>query len=265
MNQINYLSVAILVAMGLFSGCSNSKTAKPAAGGSEQLFMYKWSLIELEGSAVAKDSKAHLLFYPGQVTRVAGNAGCNRLTGSLTLAGESGMKFLPLAVTRMACLETTVEPQFLKVLEKVNDWRISNKELLLYEGDKLLARFRGDTVADENAVAAKLNGNWELNYISGPRIAFEGLYPDKKPQLVFALPKLEVGGNTSCNSFSAPFTIDGQKISFGDGLSTLMACEGIGEPTFLKTLKQVNAYAVSDDNVLTLLMGDIAMMRFVKK
>jgi heat shock protein HslJ len=104
-----------------------------------------------------------------------------------------------------------------------------------------------------------------LNYISGPRIAFEGLYPDKKPQLIFALPKLDVSGNTSCNTFGAPFTIDGQKISFGEGRSTMMACEGIGEPTFLKTLKQVNGYAVSDENVPTLLVGDVAMMRFVKK
>jgi heat shock protein HslJ len=87
-----------------------------------------------------------------------------------------------------------------------------------------------------------------LNYISGPRIAFEGLYPNKEPQLVFAIPKLEVGG-----------------INFGDGRSTMMACEGIGEPTFLKTLKQVNGYAVSDENVPTLLVGDVAMMRFVKK
>jgi heat shock protein HslJ len=155
MNQINYLSVSILIAMGIFSACTSSKTAKPAAGGSEQLFMYKWILIELEGSAVAGDTKAHLLFYPGQVTRVAGNAGCNRLTGSIALAGESGLKFSPLAVTRMACMETTVEPQFLKALEKVNDWRIADNELFLYEGDKLLAKFRGVMEASEDGGGPK--------------------------------------------------------------------------------------------------------------
>ncbi len=33
---------------------------------------------------------------------------------------------------------------------------------------------------------SKISGTtWELDYISGPRIAFEGLYPDKKPQISF--------------------------------------------------------------------------------
>lgn len=262
MNNLFTLGSALAISAVMMAGCAASKGTKPAAGGSEQLYMYKWTLVELDGKAVPADSKAHLLFAPGQTTQVSGNAGCNRLTGGVALSGESGLKFLPLAVTRMACMEPTVEPQFLAALEKVNDWRISNKELRLYDDDKLLAKFRGDTVGSD---ATALNGTWELNYISGPRIAFEGLFPDKKPQLVFALPKLEVSGNTGCNTFSAPFTMDGQKINFGDGRSTMMACPGDGEAIFLKTLKQVNGYAISEGKVLNLLVGDIAVMRFEKK
>ncbi|ULQ51065.1 META domain-containing protein [Flavihumibacter fluvii] len=144
MNDLLTIGCALAISVITMAGCASTKGVKPAAGGSEQLYMYKWSLIELDGQAVASDSKAHLLFSPGQVTRVSGNAGCNRLSGSVALAGESGLAFSPLAVTRMACPETTVEPQFLKALEKVNDWRIANKELYLYDGEKLLAKFRGD-------------------------------------------------------------------------------------------------------------------------
>lgn len=207
---------------------------------------------------------AHLLFSPGQVNQVSGSTGCNRLTGTAILSAESTIRFSPMATTRMACMGANIETPFLAALGKVSDWRIAGKQLLLYAGDILLAKFNSETVAASPG-ASKLNGSWELNYISGPRIAFDGLYPNKKPVLVFDLPKSEVSGHTSCNPFSAPFTIDGQKISFGDGRSTMMACEGIGEPTFLKTLKQVTSYAVSEDNVFTLIMGDVAMMRFVKK
>ena len=40
---------------------------------------------------------------------------------------------------------------------------------------------------------------WELEYISGPRIAFEGLYPNKKPQLTFDEKETKVYGNNGCN------------------------------------------------------------------
>jgi heat shock protein HslJ len=110
----------------------------------------------------------------------------------------------------------------------------------------------------------KLNGSWELNYISGPKIAFEGLFPNKKPLIVFDLPKAEVNGNGGCNGYSCKVKVDGNKISFGDALSTMMACEGNGEPLYFKTLKTVTAYSITD-NILTMLMDDIAVMRFIKK
>lgn len=110
----------------------------------------------------------------------------------------------------------------------------------------------------------KLNGAWELNYISGPKIAFEGLFPDKKPLIVFDLPKTEVNGNGGCNGYSCKVKVDGNKITFGDALSTMMACEGNGEPVYFKTLKTVTAYNIND-NTLTMLMGDIAVLRFTRK
>lgn len=123
-------------------------------------------------------------------------------------------------------------------------------------------------VVAETAVTAssdsKLNGTWQLNYVTGPKIAFAGLYPDKKPTLVFALPSMEASGNSSCNGYSVKFTIEGNKISFKDPLSTMMACEGGGEQLYFKTLKQITNFSISDDTTLNLVMGDVAMMRFKK-
>jgi len=113
---------------------------------------------------------------------------------------------------------------------------------------------------------ASLDGTWTLNYISGPRIAFDGLYPNKKPQIVFSSQDKRVSGNTGCNSFSGPLVADGSKINFDQPMAlTKMACPGEGETVFFETLKKVSSWSVSGGNTLNLIMGDVAVMRFSKK
>jgi heat shock protein HslJ len=112
---------------------------------------------------------------------------------------------------------------------------------------------------------SKLGGTWELNYISGPRIAFNGLYPGKKPELVFSLSEKRVSGNSSCNSFSGKLIADDTSINFNEPLvATKMACPGEGEAVFFEMLKKVNKYAITGDTTLNFMMGDIAIMRFRK-
>lgn len=113
-----------------------------------------------------------------------------------------------------------------------------------------------------------LNGTWELNYITGPRIAFEGLYPGKKPTITFDLKENKVSGNNSCNQYFGTLKVEGNTINFKDtkmGM-TMMACPGEGENVYMKTLEKIDSYSISEDgNTLNFLMGDIAMMRFGKK
>lgn len=111
----------------------------------------------------------------------------------------------------------------------------------------------------------QLKGTWVLNYITGPRIAFEGLYPDRKPQIQFGNAGGNISGNTSCNNFSAPLTVTGNQWKLGEIMSTEMACPGSGEKVFLSTLRKVTGYDITDGNTLHLLSGDIAVMRFTKQ
>ena len=113
-----------------------------------------------------------------------------------------------------------------------------------------------------------LEGTWELNYITGPRIAFDGLYPDKKPTINFNLKEKKIAGNNSCNQYFGALQVDGNKINFKDAKMgvTMMACPGEGENVYMKTLEKVDSYSISEDGkTLNFLMGDIAMMRFEKK
>jgi heat shock protein HslJ len=115
---------------------------------------------------------------------------------------------------------------------------------------------------------SKLEGNWELNYVSGPRIAFDGLYPTKKPTINFDLKENHISGNSSCNSFNGKLVLDGNKIDLTQPMAmTKMMCQdGQGEQVFMSTLQKITSYDVTDDGkTLNLISGDIAMMRFTKK
>ncbi len=110
---------------------------------------------------------------------------------------------------------------------------------------------------------------WQLEYMSGPKIAFEGLFPDKKPEITFNEATKEVTGNAGCNGYSAPYSfngiaMNGTSLSFGEpGLATKMYC-GEGEQQFLNMMKKINAYGFEADGKLLLKLNEVTMMRFKK-
>ena len=115
---------------------------------------------------------------------------------------------------------------------------------------------------------SKLEGNWELNYITGPRITFDGLYPNKKPTINFNVKENRVSGNSSCNSFTGKLNVTGNKIDFTQPMvMTKMMCgDGQGEQVFMNTLEKITSYDITDDGkTLNFISGDVAMMRFTKK
>ena len=256
--------IAAMSILLLLAACHSTKLSNAVpSGGSELLYKYHWNLTEIEAQSfnISSGSIPHLLFFPGKINMVSGSTGCNKLKGSFELSNVNLIKFSPLATTKMACIGDNIESKYLAALSKADNWRIINDQLLLNNGQMLLMKFKGVTVE-----TAELNGDWQLNYISGSRIAFDGLYPDKKPVIKFNLPENEVGGNTTCNGFSSKIILKGNEISIAEPFAkTMIFCEGGGETTFLNMLKKVNRYAVTNKNTLTFLIGDVAVMRFEKK
>ncbi|MCV2483491.1 META domain-containing protein [Flavobacterium sp. SH_e] len=115
---------------------------------------------------------------------------------------------------------------------------------------------------------SKLDGTWELNYITGPRITFDGLYPNKKPTIVFNTKEKQVSGNNSCNSYTGKLNMAGNKIDFTQPMAVtkMMCLDGQGEQTYMSTLQKITSYDITDDGkTLNFISGDIAMMRFTKK
>ncbi|MBW4362528.1 META domain-containing protein [Flavobacterium taihuense] len=113
--------------------------------------------------------------------------------------------------------------------------------------------------------SASLEGTWELNYITGPRITFDGLYPNKKPTITFNTKENKVTGNNSCNQYFGALLLDNDKINFKDAKigMTMMACEGNGDTVYMDTLNKIERYTISDDGkALNFLIGNVVMMRF---
>jgi len=122
------------------------------------------------------------------------------------------------------------------------------------------------TMKNNKTNANALDATWELEYISGPRITFEGLYPNKKPVITFNTTTNDVNGTSSCNGYSAKYTTNGKAITFGKpDPTTMMFCDGGGEQTFLQMMKKVDNYSIGDDGKLNLNAGEVPMMRFIKK
>lgn len=105
---------------------------------------------------------------------------------------------------------------------------------------------------------------WELEYVTGPRIAFQGLFPEEKPVITFNKSMNTATGTTGCNGYNAAYKINGKMISFQDPAITTMRYCGDGEIIFLKTMKEITNYRMTTDGKLELLMNDIVMMRFKK-
>lgn len=110
-----------------------------------------------------------------------------------------------------------------------------------------------------------LEGTWELDYITGPRIAFDGLFPNKKPTIAFNLQDNKITGNNSCNQYFGALIMDGAKIDFKEAKigMTMMACEGKGDSLYMETLNKIESYTITDDGkTLNFLVGNVVMMRF---
>ena len=118
--------------------------ARAGCGGDPRSLLtgLEWIVETIGGEPVVEDSRASILFL--EEGRVAGNASCNRFTGSFSLTGE-GLSFGQTANTRMACEEplSRQEMRFLELLRKTHRFEIDPQgRLVLHtpDGQRITAR-----------------------------------------------------------------------------------------------------------------------------
>ena len=241
------------------------KQAPPASGqdaaGIEGI---AWYLTEVGGSPIspmAGGKQPHMLLDPAQ-KQATGFAGCNHFFGSYQLDGSS-LTFGPMGATRMACpdLETGLETSVLKALETTRKWKQADGELLLLDGDTVLARFSRE----------------KHIYITGPVWQWaQTLYNDdlkvvpENPENYTV--QFQEDGTVSvkadCNHKGGKYSISpgGKTISIQITRSTMAACpEGSLEGVFVKGLSAAAIYFIRNGELYIDLKYDSGTMRFLKQ
>ena len=137
--KTRFPGVTFLLFASLTISCSTHKepvasapsAPAPAIASSFSLEHSDWQLLELAGAPIVPNSKPSLSFELG---KVAGNASCNRFTGSVTINGTN-LKFGPLATTMMACPDPKISEQestYLKALAAATRYEWHNPYLHIF-------------------------------------------------------------------------------------------------------------------------------------
>lgn len=258
MKVVKYL-VLMVGLLITFASCSIKKDASSSSNESV-LTNVKWRIIEISGKPVSDkvNDIVPQLSFDATDKRFSVITGCNVINGSYT-STKQAISFGPGMSTMMYCQDMSVEDGFKSVLNKINSFEIKDSVLFLKDKSTVLVK-----LVKEAAKPVLVGTTWELDYMAGQETPFAELFSGAKPTLTFDKDG-KVFGNASCNRFNSTFTVDGSKINFGNSATTRMMCPSIkGEQAFLETLGKVNRFSVNG-NVLTMIIGDIAVMRFQKK
>lgn len=115
----------------------------PVSGG--ELVDGYWRLEELDGRPALDRPGAQgpYLRIDAAAGQASGSTGCNSFGGPVEI-GDGSIRFGPLAMTRMACVDDRLmeqERRFAQALEAADGYRVEADTLTLLAGERVLARF----------------------------------------------------------------------------------------------------------------------------
>lgn len=126
-------------------GVSTTKTIFDPAKGKFALSETKWKLVELNGTVISNTTgKDFYMNLDSKSAKFAANVGCNNIVGAYNMVAETKLLFSKIMSTKMNCSNADLESKFIKTLERVDNYSItdSGKTLNLFkENTKDIARF----------------------------------------------------------------------------------------------------------------------------
>jgi heat shock protein HslJ len=192
-------------------------------------------------SKEAKPAPVTVRFVDG---RASGFSGCNRFTGGFKRDGDT-LTVGPLAGTMMACPEPrmAIEKGFLDGLSGAHRVAISGDRLTLTPaaGPPLVFQAEPDPTLDGVV--------WKVTGFNNGRQAVVSPVTGTTLTLTFA--DGVVRGSSGCNTFRAPYTSHGNRLSIGAAATTRKACPAEGvmeqERQFLAALETSQVWTVESD------------------
>ena len=138
------LCFPVLLLMLPLVACTDDGNDATGPSALTSLLGIEWSLVQLEGRPAGPGGGRHgpTLLLSSRDARASGFAGCNQFTGRYELSGD-GLRFGPLAMTRMACAEgMDLEQRYAMALAATRTYRIKGSQLELLAADRVLAVFQ---------------------------------------------------------------------------------------------------------------------------
>lgn len=202
-----------------------------------------WRLIEYVGKAggvvAVRRVEVTATFADGTVV---GNGGCNPYRGPYTLDGEK-IEIGNLASTAMACTGAAapVEEAYFQILPLMTRVAVQGDVLeLANDAGTITLRYEASQpvpLTDTRWVATGINnGKGAVTSVTGDQVTaiFGG--------------GGTVAGNGGCNTFNAPYTIDGTAIAIGPLVATRMACPDLEQETaYFTALESASVYRIVGD------------------
>lgn len=270
MKKMKLMKTFIALTAIVFSALSFQSCMKVTPLTQEQMDGY-WVLRTLNGEDAKSQFAGALptLQFNFEANTISGTGGCNRYSGPYTYT--EGIFAAPnLAVTKMLCVENNNEGQFLLLLSEGDKvLSLENGLLTLTKDKKVIMQFEKGTAPAEKltANADNLSGEWKLKVIDGVEAASKyTTEPGKVPTLKFDFEANRISGNSGCNNYGAPFTLnDGGQLIVKAPVSTMMACPNLeGEAQFVQAVSDTSMLTLPDANTLQFAKGDIVSLIFEK-
>lgn len=269
MKSLNLMKVCAILIIAFVSGIllhSCDKKNAPTQTELEGL----WVLKSLNGTAASEGFKGALptLEFNFQDSIVSGNSGCNRYTGKFTY--KDGNFTAPnLASTRMLCIDSNREPEFLlELTNEGNSLSIVNGILTISHDGKAVLEFEKDTAPKPDIATAidtkQLEGLWTLKTIKGEEAAGKfGKADDAVPTLNFDITENRVGGKSGCNGYGGSFSLNNDQLIIGQLISTQMACPNLdAEHEYIKALSDTSIIALPSSDVLQISKNGSLLLEF---
>jgi heat shock protein HslJ len=190
--------------------------------------------------------------------KLSGSAGCNNDAASFQTDGNK-ISIGPAVSTKMACEQAVMdqEQQYLAALSTAATYRIDGSKLELRTADGALAASFTKAPAGSDALPGS---SWiVLGYNNGKQ-AVVSTMAGTDLTANFGTDGM-LSGNSGCNTYSAAYQIDGNKITIGPAATTRMACEQAvmdQEQQYLAALSTAATYRI-DGSKLELRTADGAL------
>jgi heat shock protein HslJ len=154
--------------------------------------------------------------------KLSGSAGCNNYTASYQTE-RNKISIGPAATTRMACDQAVMdqEQQYLAALATAATYRPDGNKLELRTADGALAASFTQAPAGSDALPGS---SWIVIGYNNGKQAVVSTMAGTDLTASFGTDGT-LSGNSGCNTYSAAYQIDGNKITIGPAATTRMACE----------------------------------------